>query len=646
MKKINYFNSLLDFISIDKNKKIFTLKSFREALMTDELKNEKLFVIFMDCFKLYLRKLEHHPTTITIQTLKNMRDQLLKEFNEQNKSKSVKNFIEDFEFKKHVVVTTNEGNVIEFMQDEIYIQSTQSNQSFQISKAASQIDIGKTAETDIMLTANMIQESLHAKQGQIQSQQREKSQEQVQIQEQVQEQVQVQKQVQVQEHIQEQLHDQEHEQVQVQNEYVDSNVVSKLPSRIRSNYPKYIDQDYEEGSDSYDSSDYVKRSKKRKAKTAIAKNKVVIENVIIDNIPEDIPIVSPNNFEDEYQDCVLMRTINKEIKESWDKLKDINKILIGISGKYDINNLFKPVIASKHIAADIQGWEEFMENQVYWRFYEEYKGKKIKKNLINKFSLPTNRQFKLNLMNLSSFGRYVFIVMINMVHEEELPPESRNYSIVPDVLDPQLYHSMKLFLEIAFETDKWRNILDHNGKDGQNDPRRKQIKIQDVCGNDYPIFLRDIKTVLECIFPGHHVWDEHLIISEEGVGMQCLHTDDQYGFTKILGKDDIMSYDAVIALDQEVEIRYAPSIDSTEDQCEIIKIMPFSMMIFCGNTVHSGTEWKEETEYAPRIHFYIDPPGRTHDAFSQSFIKEGTIEELKKKSSKFNLIFIFRKRKN
>ena len=56
------------------------------------------------------------------------------------------------------------------------------------------------------------------------------------------------------------------------------------------------------------------------------------------------------------------------------------------------------------------------------------------------------------------------------------------------------------------------------------------------------------------------------------------------------------------------------------------------MMIFCGNTVHSGMDWKEKTGYAPRIHFYIDPPGRTHDAFSQSFINISSLCDLNKLS--------------
>ena len=56
-------------------------------------------------------------------------------------------------------------------------------------------------------------------------------------------------------------------------------------------------------------------------------------------------------------------------------------------------------------------------------------------------------------------------------------------------------------------------------------------------------------------------------------------------------------------------------------------------MLFCGNTVHSGMNWKEENQYSPRIHFYIDPPGRPHTSLSQSFITPQMLKELKQRSS-------------
>ena len=82
--------------------------------------------------------------------------------------------------------------------------------------------------------------------------------------------------------------------------------------------------------------------------------------------------------------------------------------------------------------------------------------------------------------------------------------------------------------------------MDHTEKDHPQSPRRKQIKVDSVCGKEYPIFLRDIKTILQWMFPLHTIGDENLIISEEGLGVQELHTDDQNSFKDILKEDDVI----------------------------------------------------------------------------------------------------------
>jgi hypothetical protein len=235
-------------------------------------------------------------------------------------------------------------------------------------------------------------------------------------------------------------------------------------------------------------------------------------------------------------------------------------------------------------------------------------------------------------MNLSTSGRFLFLVMMGRFHSGELPPQSRGFRIIENVINHQFVHAMKLFVRMAGDKKYWESILDHTGKDLPKYPRRKQISVKKVCGNVYPLFLKDIKIILKWLFPLHQVWDEHLIISEKDLGVQALHTDDQYSFTKILKNNEIMSYSAVIALYHEVEIRYSPTINGPEAKHQIITIPPCGMMIFCGNTVHSGMDWKEKTNWAPRIHFYIDPPGRTHDPLSQSFITPESLETLKKLS--------------
>ena len=98
-----------------------------------------------------------------------------------------------------------------------------------------------------------------------------------------------------------------------------------------------------------------------------------------------------------------------------------------------------------------------------------------------------------------------------------------------------------------------------------------------------------------------------------------MHTDDQYSFTKILTRNEIMSYDALVALYRPVYVRVAKSVFTKEEDAITVKIPPFGIL-FCGNTVHSGTGWTEETRESPRIHFYIDPPERKHDSKSQSFV--------------------------
>ena len=79
-----------------------------------------------------------------------------------------------------------------------------------------------------------------------------------------------------------------------------------------------------------------------------------------------------------------------------------------------------------------------------------------------------------------------------------------------------------------------------------------------------------------------------------------------------------MSYDALVALYRPVYVRVAKSVFTKEEEA-ITEIPPFGMLLFCGNTVHSGTGWTEESRESPRIHFYIDPPERKHDS-SQSFV--------------------------
>jgi hypothetical protein len=339
-------------------------------------------------------------------------------------------------------------------------------------------------------------------------------------------------------------------------------------------------------------------------------------------INEDL-IIRPNNFEDLWDKSTLLTTIDKKA----DELIIPNDIQ-EITTRVYYNEILH--IVSNTVLENTNEWNELVENQIYKRYYDEYSNRIVKKNLRINDSLPSSNQFKFDLMNMTQFGISLFLRLMRLVHEGRVPPASRKYVIVEDVVDERLKNSMKQFIILAMKQNKnWKNILDHNDGDKLAHPRRKQIKVQDVCGYNFLVFLKEIRLVLKWLFPLHNVCDDHLLVSDEGLGIQEMHTDDQYSFTKIILMDEIMSYDAIIALEYPVNIRYAPRIDTPPNKYQLLKIPSFGMMLFCGNTFHSGTGYVQGRKYNPRIHIYIDPPGRSHDSTSQSFLLDDTINKMK-----------------
>ena len=276
---------------------------------------------------------------------------------------------------------------------------------------------------------------------------------------------------------------------------------------------------------------------------------------------------------------------------------------------------------------DEKYWFEFADNQVLLRMYNTYSNKHIKKSSIKTNEMPSSEEFKMDMIDLSPFGVSLFIKLLKLSHEGNFTPKFGEYVLIENVLDPSTENSMKMFTEMAMiQTTDWRDINDHYTQiDDPNDVkiskgRRKMKSISNIFNKSHPAFMNDIKIILHWLFPLHSVCDEHLFITEFGCLDQRFHTDDQYNFSKIISPNEIMSYDALVALYNPVYMRYKKSVITPDNQAEEIKIPPFGMMLFCGNTVHSGTGWREENMEAPRIHFYIDPPGRKHDDKSQSFI--------------------------
>jgi hypothetical protein len=124
----------MQLISKDKYTKIFSQKSFKEGLMVKDMENEKIFKTFIKCVELYLEKQENPPSTLSTDTIKNMRIQFLAEYKQHIKSKESTSFIDLFAFSGNKLVKTDDNRFIFITDEEIIKQNDKSNELTQINQ--------------------------------------------------------------------------------------------------------------------------------------------------------------------------------------------------------------------------------------------------------------------------------------------------------------------------------------------------------------------------------------------------------------------------------------------------------------------------------------------------------------------------------
>lgn len=401
---------------------------------------------------------------------------------------------------------------------------------------------------------------------------------------------------------------------------IDTNITNKDISQ--SNSDNSDDEESENSKYEEKTDKKIKKKRNRKYSKSKPKKKRNTKNDIGDDTKplNDSKITRPDDFVNLWNSSKIVEDMKKDIFNKTISVTKINEEIVKEGLNCNIQRVLNAAIVSNSIIKNVDAWKDLIHNQVMDRFYNQYQNKIIKKNNLRDKTIVKNAEFDRNLMNLSSFGKSLLMTMMEMVNNNVIPPKSKGYIVIEEVLDVALLDSMLMFLGMAYKANGWKNILDHTDADHANGPKRKQISISDVCAHDYPIFLKDIKTILKLLFPAHQVSDEHLLISEEGLGVQTMHTDDQTGFNEIIHEDMMMSYSAIVALQNDIYLRYAPKIDSPESDITLIKIPAYGMIIFCGNTIHSGAQWIATSGEAGRIHFYIDPSNRLHGSTSQSFI--------------------------
>ena len=345
LKQINCFSLFMDFINKDRNKTIFSQKSFKEGLMVKDMDDEKRFKTFITCVGLYLDNIENPPTIISTETLKKMRQQFVAEYKEYIKSKITTSFYEGFTFSNNILVKTNDETVMVIAQEDMVVKndkptgSTQSSQNIQSQSS----QITSTSIEDI------IQITPQEKQTTPQQQSQPEAQLSI-ITPQSQQQIEESKSAEV------ESSDQNESQTESSNEERKKSSKSSSSKKRKS----------------IGFGTKRKISKKRNIET-IARPSTIVD------IEEDITIQAPANFGDIWNDSNLLKKINDEIKitgKELDKIKDNLSPTI----KYDAKKVIDMTIISYSISEDLDAWEELVKNQLYERYYKEYKDKKIKNN--------------------------------------------------------------------------------------------------------------------------------------------------------------------------------------------------------------------------------------------------------------------------
>ena len=238
--------------------------------------------------------------------------------------------------------------------------------------------------------------------------------------------------------------------------------------------------------------------------------------------------------------------------------------------------------AYENLRKEPGNWRLFLINQIQSNVYKNYSGKRIKKHqLIKKFDTESSI-FRLQLVNLTPFGAKLCLRMIKLFHENILPPKSRRWYLVENVLDKDLQSNMEdLFNMLLLDDKHWESINNHKEGNG----RRMQIDLDKYAPG--VLFIKEIQIILQWFNILHNVNSPFLLYTEEDCPDQCFHTDDQSSFTNIMGENDVLSYHAIVAFEKPCEVRFAKEYLSCEKESETIIISPFSMVIFCGNTLHS-----------------------------------------------------------